>query len=113
MMGAAIVLVIALAGIIGGIIADSTTYIAPVIVMSIVAFVAAISIYSIGTLLRARRRSADLLSMLEQTVRLFEKKGAAWTNGKVGGTYMYLDFTETLGIIFELNGTWGPAPSAK
>lgn len=43
---------------------------------------------------------------LHQTVRLFESKGAAWTNGKVGGSYVYLDFTETLGIIFELNGTW-------
>lgn len=43
---------------------------------------------------------------LAQTVRLFQSKGAAWTNGKIGGTYMYLDFTESLGIIFELNGTW-------
>lgn len=43
---------------------------------------------------------------LAQTVKLFQSKGAAWTNGKVGGTYMYLDFTETLGIIFELNGNW-------
>jgi hypothetical protein len=44
--------------------------------------------------------------LLQQTVRLFESKGGQWTNGKVGGTYMYLDFTETLGIIFELNGAW-------
>ena len=43
---------------------------------------------------------------LAQTVRLFQTKGAAWTNGKLGGTYMYLDFTESLGIIFELNGAW-------
>jgi hypothetical protein len=43
---------------------------------------------------------------LAQTVRLFQSKGAAWTNGKLGGAYMYLDFTESLGIIFELNGTW-------
>lgn len=43
---------------------------------------------------------------LAQTTKLFQSKGAAWTNGKIGGTYMYLDFTETLGIIFELNGTW-------
>lgn len=43
---------------------------------------------------------------LAQTTRLFQSKGAAWTNGKIGGTYMYLDFTETLGIIFELNGAW-------
>jgi hypothetical protein len=48
---------------------------------------------------------------LEQTTHLFQSKGAAWTNGKVGGTYEYLDFTETLGIIFELNGTWGPQPA--
>ncbi len=46
---------------------------------------------------------------LEETVRLFQSKGAAWTNGKLGGSYMYLDFTESLGIIFELNGTWGTA----
>ncbi len=43
---------------------------------------------------------------LRETVELFQKKGASWTNGKVGGTYEYLDFTETLGIIFELNGAW-------
>lgn len=43
---------------------------------------------------------------LAQTVKLFQSKGAAWTNGKIGGGYEYLDFTETLGIIFELNGTW-------
>jgi catechol 2,3-dioxygenase-like lactoylglutathione lyase family enzyme len=43
---------------------------------------------------------------LAQTTRLFQSKGAAWTNGKIGGTYVYLDFTETLGIIFELNGAW-------
>lgn len=43
---------------------------------------------------------------LKQTIDLFQSKGAQWTNGKVGGTYDYLDFTETLGIIFELNGSW-------
>ena len=43
---------------------------------------------------------------LAQTVRLFQSKGAAWTNGKIGGGYVYLDFTESLGIIFELNGAW-------
>jgi hypothetical protein len=48
---------------------------------------------------------------LEETVRLFQSKGAAWTNGKLGGSYMYLDFTESLGIIFELNGSWGTAPA--
>jgi len=43
---------------------------------------------------------------LRETVELFQSKGASWTNGKAGSSYAYLDFTETLGIIFELNGAW-------
>jgi type IV pilus assembly protein PilC len=70
MTGVAIAMVIVLAVLIGGMIANSTSYIAPAIVMSIVVFVAAMAIYSIGTLLRARRHSVDLLSVLEQAVRL-------------------------------------------
>ena len=30
---------------------------------------------------------------------------AAWTNDKPGGNYAYLDFMDTLGLVFELNGT--------
>ena len=32
-------------------------------------------------------------------------KGGKWTNGKPGGGYAYLDFMDTLGLVFELNGT--------
>ena len=32
-------------------------------------------------------------------------KGWRWTIGKPGGNYAYVDFQETLGVVFELNGT--------
>jgi hypothetical protein len=51
---------------------------------------------------------------LEETTKLFQSKGAQWTQGKINGMSEYLDFTETLGIIVELDGSWGsPAAAAK
>ena len=44
-------------------------------------------------------------NMMDEMVRDLQMKGGTWTNGKSGGTYAYLDFMDTLGIIFEINGT--------
>ena len=55
-----------------------------------------------------------MIGLVEAMATQYIPQGAQWTNGKVGGTYEYLDFTESLGIIFELNGMWGaPATVAK
>ena len=61
----------------------------------------------IGVVVRDVHEAAG--DKLEETVRLFQSNGAAWINGKLGGSYMYLDFTESLGSFFELNGNWGTA----
>jgi hypothetical protein len=42
---------------------------------------------------------------MDELIRDLLSKGGKWTNGKPGGNYAYLDFTDTLGLIFELNGT--------
>ena len=42
---------------------------------------------------------------MDETIRDLQAKGGKWTNGKAGGAYAYLDFQDTLGLIFELNGT--------
>ena len=42
---------------------------------------------------------------MDELIRDLQSKGGKWTNGKPGGNYAYLDFTDTLGLIFELNGT--------
>ena len=34
-----------------------------------------------------------------------QQKGGTWTNGGEGGTYAYLDFVDSFGLAFELNGT--------
>jgi catechol 2,3-dioxygenase-like lactoylglutathione lyase family enzyme len=52
---------------------------------------------------------------IDEMIRDLQAKGGKWTNGKPGGGYAYLDFMDTLGLIFELNGTSksAPAPAAK
>ncbi len=40
---------------------------------------------------------------LAQQIRDMQSKGGTWTNGKEGGAYAYLEFMDTLGLIFELN----------
>ena len=42
---------------------------------------------------------------MDEMIRDLQMKGGTWTNGKAGGNYAYLDFMDTLGIIFEINGT--------
>lgn len=42
---------------------------------------------------------------MAETIAELQKKGGKWTNGKPGGGYAYLDFTDQFGITFELNGT--------
>ncbi len=50
---------------------------------------------------------------IDETIRDLQMKGGKWINGKAGGGYAYLDFMDTLGIIFELNGTSKSAVAAK
>ena len=42
---------------------------------------------------------------MDEVIHDLQMKGGTWTNGRPGGNYAYLDFMDTLGIIFELNGT--------
>jgi hypothetical protein len=42
---------------------------------------------------------------MDEMIRDLQAKGGTWTNGKAGGAYAYLDFTDTLGFVLELNGT--------
>jgi catechol 2,3-dioxygenase-like lactoylglutathione lyase family enzyme len=48
---------------------------------------------------------------MDEMIRDLVAKGGRWTNGKAGGNYAYLDFMDTLGLIFELNGTSRQASS--
>jgi catechol 2,3-dioxygenase-like lactoylglutathione lyase family enzyme len=51
---------------------------------------------------------------MDEQIADLQKKGGKWTNGKAGGGYAYLDFMDTLGLIFELNGSSrSAAPAAK
>lgn len=42
---------------------------------------------------------------MAETIVELQKKGGKWTNGKTGGQYAYLDFVDSFGIAFELNGS--------
>lgn len=42
---------------------------------------------------------------MDEQIADLQKRGGRWTNGKPGGGYAYLDFSDALGLIFELNGT--------
>jgi catechol 2,3-dioxygenase-like lactoylglutathione lyase family enzyme len=41
---------------------------------------------------------------MDETISDLQAKGGKWTNGKPGGGYAYLDFMDTMGLIFEING---------
>jgi hypothetical protein len=53
----------------------------------------------------AQHIAIDVGNRMDETIADLLAKGGRWTNGKPGGNYAYLDFTDTLGLIFELNGT--------
>ncbi len=55
----------------------------------------------------------DVGDRMDETIRDLQAKGGKWTNGKVGGNYAYLDFMDTLGLVFELNGTSKSGRAAK
>ncbi len=46
---------------------------------------------------------------MTETIAELQKKGGTWTNGKEGGSYAYLDFIDSFGLAFEINGTAAPA----
>ena len=46
---------------------------------------------------------------LVEMIQFLQSKGGKWTNGGVGGTYAYLDFTDgDLGVVIEVTGTSTP-----
>ncbi len=61
----------------------------------------------------AHHISIEVGDRMDETIRDLQMKGGKWTNGKAGGNYAYLDFTDTLGLTFELNGTSKSASGAR
>jgi catechol 2,3-dioxygenase-like lactoylglutathione lyase family enzyme len=53
----------------------------------------------------AQHLAINVGDRMDEMIRDLMAKGGKWTNGKPGGNYAYLDFMDTLGLIFELNGT--------
>lgn len=53
----------------------------------------------------AQHLAINVGDKMDEMIRDLVAKGGKWTNGKPGGNYAYLDFTNTLGLVFELNGT--------
>ena len=53
----------------------------------------------------AQHIAINVGDQMQDLVDELQTKGGEWTNGKEGGTYAYLDFSESLGIVFEVNGT--------
>ena len=53
----------------------------------------------------AQHLAIDVGNRMDEMIADLVAKGGKWTNGKPGGNYAYLDFMDTLGLIFELNGT--------
>ncbi len=53
----------------------------------------------------AQHLAINVGDKMDEMIRDLRAKGGKWTNGKTGGAYAYLDFMDTLGLIFELNGT--------
>jgi len=53
----------------------------------------------------AQHIAINVGDQMQDMVDELQTKGGEWTNGKEGGTYAYLDFSESLGIVFEVNGT--------
>ena len=44
---------------------------------------------------------------MAEAIGQLQQMGGTWTNGKEGGAYAYLDFSDQLGIVFEVNGAAG------
>ena len=61
----------------------------------------------------AQHLAIDVGNRMDEMIADLVAKGGTWTNGKPGGTYAYLDFMDTLGLVFELNGTSKSAAVAK
>lgn len=53
----------------------------------------------------AQHLAINVGNRMDEMIRDLVAKGGKWTNGKHGGSYAYLDFMDTLGLVFELNGT--------
>jgi prepilin-type processing-associated H-X9-DG protein len=53
----------------------------------------------------AQHVAINVGNRMDEEIKDLQAKGGKWTNGKPGGNYAYLDFTNTLGLVFELNGT--------
>ena len=53
----------------------------------------------------AQHLAIDVGNRMDEMIADLVAKGGKWTNGKPGGGYAYLDFMDTLGLVFELNGT--------
>src|SRR5262249_38461823 len=53
----------------------------------------------------AQHIAINVGTRMDEMIRDLQAKGGKWTNGKPGGGYAYLDFQDTLGLVFELNGT--------
>ncbi|MEQ1897647.1 MAG: VOC family protein [Vicinamibacterales bacterium] len=61
----------------------------------------------------AQHLAINVGNRMDEIIKDLTAKGGKWTNGKPGGAYAYLDFSSTLGLIFELNGTSRSALPAK
>jgi catechol 2,3-dioxygenase-like lactoylglutathione lyase family enzyme len=59
----------------------------------------------------AQHLAINVGNRMDEMIKDLVAKGGKWTNGKPGGGYAYLDFSDTLGLIFELNGTSNTAPA--
>jgi catechol 2,3-dioxygenase-like lactoylglutathione lyase family enzyme len=53
----------------------------------------------------AQHLAINVGDRMNEMIKALVEKGGTWTNGKPGGNYAYLDFSSTLGLVFELNGT--------
>jgi catechol 2,3-dioxygenase-like lactoylglutathione lyase family enzyme len=53
----------------------------------------------------AQHLAINVGDRMNEMIKALVAKGGTWTNGKPGGNYAYLDFSSTLGLVFELNGT--------
>ena len=61
----------------------------------------------------AQHLAINVGDQMDEMIADLVAKGGKWTNGKPGGGYAYLDFMDTLGLIFELNGTSKSAPAPQ
>jgi catechol 2,3-dioxygenase-like lactoylglutathione lyase family enzyme len=61
----------------------------------------------------AQHLAINVGNRIDEMIMDLVAKGGKWTNGKPGGGYAYLDFSDSLGLIFELNGTSKSVAAAK